>query len=368
MIEVSEELAQVIRAGGFKRSWVADVKVDGTRVLQDIDLAACQVKSNSRARIRTQGSATLTYSDELGRSVVPEDLTSWMTPYATYLTVSMRVASQDGAVIGKVLQGDLKLVGVGDPQQSKVTVNNRLLTVGSSVRLELADAFHVTDKERFLAPSSPSNLSSTWAEIGRLTGLPLLRNVDDAPIGRAVTYQENRLDAVLDLGSILAGVPYVNAAGQVTLLPNEWGAETEPLAIGPDGTITAIDTDTLTDDGIYNQVVVRSFDDDQAVVLATSQVEDGPLRYGGPFGRVPYFASSQFVTTVEDAQAYADALKPVVSTVRAAMYAIQCVPDPRREVGDVVPFEKDGEQLVGRIVERTIAESGPMTLKVEVQR
>lgn len=366
MISVSDELAGLIRAGGFVRECVCDVIVDGERVIEDHPLTRCELRSDAGARIRTQGSALFTYTDELGASIVPTDLTSWLTPYATYLSVSMRISAGD--FTEKVLQGYLKVVGVKDPTDTRALVGDRLISVGSAVRLVLADQFAVTDRERFPVPSSPSQLTSVWAELGVVTGFPLVQNITDTAITRDVTYQENRLDAVFDLAAILEGTPYMTPDGYLTVLPDEWGSEQEALLVGADGTVTRTDPADWTDEGVYNQVVVRSYDSDQATILATREVTSGPLRYGGPFGRVPYFASSQYVTTSGQAADYAEALLPQVSGLPAATYTVQCVPDPRREIGDVVPFTYQGETLVGRIVRRTLAESGPMTLALQVDR
>jgi len=362
MIPVSSELASIIRAGGFHREYVADLIVDGQRVLEDVPLGSCELKSDGNAKVRTQGRAVFEYTDAWGASILPEDVTSWLTPYASYLNVSMRVTA--GGVSEKVLRGVLKIVAVSDPVGPRTGFQQRLITVGSRVSLQLADAFSTTDRERFIAPSGPQDLSSTWAEIGRLTGLPLLRNVPDSGITRAVTYQENRLDAVFDLAAILGGTPYVNPEGKVTIQPDVSGDATEKLSMGPDGTVTSATPSDLTDEGIYNQVVVRTHDDSQSVVLATAEVESGPLRYGGPFGRVPFFASSQYVTSVEQARQYAVEQLARVSAVSSMAYSITCLPDPRREVGDVVPFEVDGRTLVGRIQEITLAAAGLMSLKV----
>lgn len=366
MIETTDELGDVVRSGGFQRRFVADVIVDGERVLKDYPLESCDLTSNGNAKVRTQGTASLVYSDELGRSVVPEDLTSWLTPYATYLSISMLISL--GAFSEKVLQGSMKVTAVSDPVETKVRNGARLITVGSRVGLTFADGFAVTQRERFIAPASPSSLDSVWDEIGRLTGLPLLRNVADAAITRQVTYQDDRLDAVFDLASILDGTPYMTNDGQVAIQPAVWGDEQEPLTVGSEGTITEVRPDQLTSEGIYNQVVVRSHDTDQTKVLATAELTDGPLRYGGPFGKIPYFASSQFVTDEAAAQTYADSLLPKVSSLPAAGYLVRCVPDPRREVGDVIPFDLNGEVLVGQVAERVLSSSGAMTLRMLVDR
>lgn len=367
MITVSDELAAIIPRGGFKRTYVADVVVDGERVLKDLELSTCELVSDGSAKIRNQGSAKVEYSDAVGRSIAPEDAESWFTPYATQLNISMRVASGDFSE--KVLRGTYLVRTVSNPQASTSTYGGRKLTTGSSIELKLADAFRRVERERFPGPASPAG-TTAWDEIGLLTGLPLLRNVADTAIPRDITYEESRLDALFTLGRLLDGIPYMTPAGQVAIQPDAWGSATEALAIGEGGTITrAAAANDLTDEDIYNEVVVRSHDDEQTVVLATARLTTGRLRYGGPFGRVPYFASSEFVTTVEQAQAYADALLPQVSTQRAVPYVIQCIPDPRREVGDVVPFTtEDGRQLVGRIEHVTLGNTGPMTLKVLVER
>jgi hypothetical protein len=364
VITVTSQCASIIRSGGFFHEIIGDVIVDGDRKLTEVSLPGCEITQNRNAKIRTQATARLEYSDELGQTVVPKDLNSWLTPYATYMNIFSRISA--GGFSEKILRGTLKVIGVKDPRESRVKVNSQWLSIGSSVVLTLADAFVVTDRERFPVASSPSSLASVWAEIGNVTGLPLLRNVVDTTIPRAVTYQESRLDAIFDLAQTLGGTPYVNTFGQVTIDPDAWGTATELLTIGPDGTVIEVLPDELTDEGIYNQVVVRTYGTDQVGILATAQLTSGPLRFGGPFGRIPYFASSQYITTPAQAQAYANSLLPKVSTSPASVYMITCLPDPRREVGDVVPFMKDETLLTGRIQELKLADTGPMTLKVLV--
>lgn len=368
MIEVSDELAAVLDAGGFQHFYEADVIVDGQIVLERLPLNACQLDGDADRKVLTQGAATIVYSDELGRSIAPEDFTSWMNPYTTSLVLSL-VVSAGGGFSERVLRGVMKVVAVSDPREHFVSVNDQLLTVGSSVRVRLADAFHVTNEERFAAPSAPSDLDSAWAEIQRVTGLGVLRNVSDAAIPRSVVYQQSRLDGTFELGQLLGGRPFVSREGLVAVLPDAWGEPVARLQIGAEGLVEAVDPAEWSDSGIYNQVVVRSHDNEQVSVLAAAQVLDGPLRFGGPFGRRPYFYSSEFITTEEQAQDYADAQLPKVSTLPAQNYSIQCAPDPRLEVGDVIEFTDRRENvLTGRIVSQTLPGPGRMSLTVQVQR
>lgn len=366
MITVSDDLALVIPRGGFQRYFVADVMVDGVRVLSDLRLAQCDLTSDGTAKIRNQGTVIIEYSDELGQSVVPEDLESWFTPYATSLNISMVIKNSE--IEEKVLRGTYVIRSLGSASSTTKVVGEHRYTVGSRITLRLVDMFRRVQRERFAGPSSPAG-ANAWDELGLLTGLPLARNVDDVAIPRSITYETDRLDAVFTIGRLLEGTPYLDPNNRLTIESDTWGSETEEFALGESGTITQLTPDDITDEGIYNQVVVRSHDDDQVSVLATAELTSGPLRYGGPFGRVPFFASSEFITTTVAAQAYADAQLPLVSSQAAVPYLIQAVVDPRREVGDVVPFTtEDGTALVGRIQKLTLADTGPMTVQVLVNR
>lgn len=369
MIESTPELTRLLSEGdpsAFRTTYIADLIVDGETKLQDVQLTG-ELICDGDNLVLTQGTLTLVYSDELGRSVVPEDLTSWVTPVATFVDVSYRVTV--GSLFEEtILRGRLKVVGVSDPQERNIRFQDRKLTVGSSIRLKVADLFARTNRERFLTPSPPTSLTSAWDELGRLTGLPLDRSVPDVPITRAIVYEENRLEAVESLGSLLGGVPYMTPAGEVSVAPTTWGASVTKLTTGPEGRISRADPDDLSADEVYNGIVVRSWDTDQATILATAYVTEGPLRWGGPFGKVPFFASSQLVKTKEQAQAYANQLLPQKSKMGAVDYTIQCAPDPRLEVWDVIEFEKDKKNYTGRIKKITLPHQGLMTLVVSVPR
>ena len=154
----------------------------------------------------------------------------------------------------------------------------------------------------------------------------------------------------------------MTADGAIALIPDEWGVAVGHLA---DANIERADPDLMADEDFYNAVVVRSHDEEQQTVLARAFLDSGPMRWGG--GRRPYFASSQFITNSTQAQQYADRLLPEVSTRSAVKFSIECVADPRYEVGDVVTFDRHGEIVTGRILKRVLPDTGRMSLVVEVR-
>lgn len=367
MIPSTPEFGQVVAGGEpFESSLSADVVVDGQVVLQGHPVAG-ELVSDGSGKVLTQGTVVFVYSDELGTSILPKDITSWLTPWATWLDVSYRVRL--GGFDQSILRGRFKVTGVSDPVSRTIRFGQRTLTVGSAVTLKLADLFSVTARERFITPGGPTDLTSVYAEIGRLTGFGLDKSgVPDAPISRTVTYQEDRLEAVFDLAAIVNGTPYMTPAGLTRLAPLDWDATVGKLTVGSKGTVIRADPDDLSGDNVYNQVVVRSTDGQDTTVLAHREVETGPLRYGGPFGRIPYFASSQFVTDPVAAAAYAEAQLPKVSRLPAVRYTVQCAPDPRWEVWDVCTLDAGDGPMPARVDKVTLPGSGPMSLSVLVDR
>ncbi|TDW31027.1 hypothetical protein [Cryobacterium psychrophilum] len=366
MIPVSDQMVSAIADGSATSGWVGDLIVDGQVVLRDLEFTG-ELISDSGALVLTQGSLKLNYTDDLGHTIVPEKLTSWLMPFASFIDISYRVTIK-GIFSKKVLRGRLKVIGVTDPQETRIRMADRLITVGSSVQIKVADLFYTTDLERFEAPSGPTDKSSVWAEIQRLTLLPLNRSVPDAAITRTVLYKENRLDAIEELSALIGGRPYITPMGEVSVSPFEWGSPVAKLSMGAGGRVGRASADDLTPEGICNKVSVRSWNDEQATVLAEAIIPTGPLRWGGGHGRVPYFLSSEFVTTQAQAQEWADRTLPLVSVMKAVTYTIQCTADPRLEVWDVIEFEKDGVTIVGRIEKITMPARGQMTLVVSVSR
>jgi hypothetical protein len=131
----------------------------------------------------------------------------------------------------------------------------------------------------------------------------------------------------------------------------------------------------LSNDNVYNAVVVRgTAANGSTIVLAVAELTDGPLRVRNPDGslspyrRVPYYYTSQYITTQEQAQAYADKMLPRVSKLRSLTYDLVETFNPLREVGDVLNVYRLGDSFVCRITDIS-RDTGPtQTLTVTVDR
>lgn len=90
--------------------------------------------------------------------------------------------------------------------------------------------------------------------------------------------------------------------------------------------------------GVYNGVVAMgesSGDTDPIRAVSTIESANDPLRWGGPFGKVPRFYSSSLIVTQEQAQSAAAAM---LQRVKGLPYAVsfEHIPNPALEVGDAV--------------------------------
>lgn len=361
----SEELQGVL-TGSFDTYWYADLYYNGERRLADIPISDVRFSEDADATVQQSGACTVRWTDEFASSVLPTAVTDPLAPFGATLHVSCFVVA--GEFSERVRYGRFLIVDVPSARDEEMQFRGQWITTGSTVQLELREPLAGIQQESFDIPTAPSDLSSTWAEVGRITGAPLVRSVDDAPVPRSIMYPESKLDAVYELMSVvLDAVPHVTSDGALSARPNVWP---DPVA---DVTLDVIESvgSAMSAAQVYNRVVVRATGGDQTAVLAVAEVTSGPLRVRNPDGspspfraRTRYLAS-EFVTTTDQAQAWAESELAKVSTVRSRVAEVVETFNPLRERGDVVRVERNRVWLVGRV--NTIDRSGrTQRLTVEV--
>lgn len=180
-------------------------------------------------------------------------------------------------------------------------------TANGPVSLELEDRMSTIIDSRFLQPRQ-------WeigTEVGDIVDEIVLEIYPDATIvfdddanlsqlGRSLIVEEDRYEALLTLADGLGKIVFWDNEGRLMFqtIPDE----DEPdwvVNAGPDGVMVEASRE-LTREGIFNAVVVNGEGaDEQPPVhaVATNGQENSPTRFGGPFGRVPFFYASPFITT-----------------------------------------------------------------------
>lgn len=350
-------LNQALSTSSFQFWYVADLWYDGIRRLADIPVNITSLTDDDSRAVKSQGKATITWTDEYGASILPEEASDLFSPFGSELAVYAIVATGLGDQ-ERIPMGWYQITDIPNMRDETMfwAPESRIITTGTVLELSLMDRLIQVQRDEFDAPGAPSSLTSIWGEIGLLTGLPLVRSITDAAITRSVVYQEDRLQAVLDLADIIDGVPYMDPNGALTMRTKTWGSVVDTMRRGDAGSIIKIDRG-MSPDGVYNAVIFRGRTNDQTVVWAKSEIDSGSMRTRNadgsrsPTHRRPTFRANEFISTYQQAKDYTESELVRVSTLRSIRWPITETWNPLREVGDVVNVEDEhGAIVLCRIV------------------
>ena len=354
--------------GPVQQWWSADLFYDSERRLADVPLGGVRFQEDAAAKIQQSGSCTITWVDDFGASMSPQQIGDVFAPFGSELHLYSNVTA--GKFSERVPMGVFRITGVPSAQDQTMFFRKQLITTSSVIELEFAERLARTDIERFDLPGGPSQTLSTWLELQRLTGFQVTKNVADAPVTGSLTYEDSRLDSVYDLAKILGGAPHMLSDGSLSIRPDAWGTVVDSLT-RKDSLVKV--GQSMTAERTYNKVVVRSPDTSNQVVLATAEITSGPLRTvnpdgsPSPYGVVPYFAAIPSITDTAAAQVYANSLLPDVSTLQAVRVPVTELINPLRERGDVITIERPTRTLTGRVVSIDRSDKATQQLVVEVQ-
>jgi hypothetical protein len=351
----SPALLDVLK-GSFDARWTADVILDGVRRVQDLPILNPAFDEDSTSLVQGTGSVDVVYQGNFFESIAPKSVADVLSPFGTQLWVYVIVNAGDGFV-ERVPFGHYNVTETPSINSERMLFQGAAVSKGDRISLTLKDLFDGVQHDRFDAPGAPPSLASVWAEVQRLTGLPITRTIADAAIPSTTVYQDDKLQPVYDLGTVLDAVPYLTSDGTVAMRSNVWPGPIDVLQsrhIDPAGTLLAVHPG-MANDTVYNKVVVRTNAADNTAVLATAEVTSGPLRTRNPDGSLspyrsrPYFFSSDFVTTQQQGADTAAQLLPRVSQLRGVTVDLTEVFNPLRENGDVITVKRLGETFVGRV-------------------
>jgi hypothetical protein len=196
---------------------------------------------------------------------------------------------------------------------------------------------------RFVTQSQPVPGNTCLQEIARLVagivpmGVVDLRVIDRAAPGGLV-YQEDRAEAVAKLASTLNAYCYIDGAGDLRVqhtTPVDSGLS---IGAGRQGVAISIDS-TNSRSSIYNAIVARG--EDGATIapywsVAYDNDPSSPTRWTGPYGQVPGFFSSPFITTQAAADASARTRLTNLKKDQEVQFTVQIVPNPAIEPNDIL--------------------------------
>ncbi|NQX36246.1 hypothetical protein [Herbiconiux sp. VKM Ac-2851] len=368
MRQHSAQLREVLALGSFDHEYTFDLYYDRERRRADMPVEDVKLNEDATGTIQQSGSLTVLWTDEFGASLSPSGIGDELAPFGAVIHLFSTITA--GSFRERVLMGQYEITNVPAALDEQAVFQGQNITINSVVDIEFKELLNSVEQDRFDAPYAPRDLSSTWAELARVVGMPIVRSLPDAPISRSVVYEESRIDAIYDLAEQVGGVPHITPEGALAVRPDAWPAPVDTLERGNKGTVVEVQG-ALSSDGVSNRVVIRGRSDEQESILGIAEITEGPLRVRNadgsqsPFRRRTRYFSSEYVTNNDQGAAWARKQLPVVSRLSVTLDVTEFF-NPLRERGDVLRLRRGEDLLLVRILDIR-RDSGPeMDMTVEV--
>lgn len=210
-----------------------------------------------------------------------------------------------------------------------------------SVGLTCAGLMFLVEEARLVSPFQPTG--DLAASIRSVVEPAVSVVFDPALVNRGVpvgmNFEDSRIEALNELCDAWPADYVMTAEGYLYVYSP--AASRTPVAMiseAAGGTVVEI-TGRSTREGAYNAVVARGQTSAGAQFQAVAyDISGGPKAYGGPFNPlpVPYFFQSPLLTDMSQARSSAETILARLQRDTSRQFAVEIVPDPRLQLGDLV--------------------------------
>jgi len=359
------EALSIVEGGSFGFTVVCDVLRGRNRALKDVSPVDWSLSGDFDAKVKTKGQVTFAYQDEFGESFMPRSAGDTFAPFGS--VVKMYGLLSLGAYEERIQLGTYRIKDAPEASEETVTVNGRALST-AVVKVNLSDLFYAADVP-FMRLENPAALTSAWAEIARVSKLPVTRTVDDVAIPASVVYSRNRLSTVQQLAGVLGGRAYMRSDATIGVVPDDVG---DPVLDLRDGELTGKIIDvghSMTADDTFNAVYGDFEDANGRPIYAAARITDGPLSVDGPFGERPVEYpgdQKQFIKTQTAADTAVANHLAKVSKGSPLEIPVTMTPHPLVEFDTVRVHRPGGGSFVGRVVKWSLARGRATEVTVRV--
>lgn len=360
--------------GGFFRLTVqVDAWRDGRCIAQDLPVSGGSLTVTDGQAIRSR--LTLSITDPDGE-FTPRSMSDPLAPFGSELNVKAGITV--GPMTEMLSLGWFPIQSAESHEEfgtyERPDEPGRVYRVvrGATTLIEALDRAQLVAEDRFMTREQPTAGGTVLGEIARLLGgrVPYAGSsgVTDRSIPAKFTYDDDRLKGVTDLADVVDADLIFTPNGSALIKGRAAAAPVWTIPDGPGGYRVSM-TRRMQRDGVYNAVVARGQTDDNQTLQGIAVTVDGPTRYNGPFGRVPYFYASPLLGTQNAVNEAAQTVLSRISTVKPQKVQVVCVLNPALTAGDTVRLPVSGGYIDGRVAEITFpleSEATTMTLGVTI--
>jgi|GEM_PF-5615616 len=360
-------LENVLRDSHSQRL-IVDVFHGSDRVMQGLELTDWEIEFDLTRDVKMSGGATIAYQSVSGESLVPTGTEGVLSPFKARLLLTMEITAGDFTEL--ITIGWAKVIGAPSGVDYHVTTTFGRFVTASVVQIEWRGLEEIVRRRGFRSPEQPPSLTSTYAELRRITGMTVVNTVADVALPSGITYETNqggRLAGVQTLWDNLGCVGVIDQSGAWVGVPKVPGASVGTLSLGKTGTVVDVGYEVDTDT-VYNCVVGTFEDTDRNPIYAVAEVKSGPLATTGLYGENTRYYSSPLVQTQAGADSAVQAILSQSIGGQTYLVPIKCISNPLYELGDVLTLAKWSRPLQGRMITARLTPDAVMEVTLEVQR
>lgn len=362
----SDDLADVLTGSISRRLW-ADVFFGSDRQMQGLELTGWTIDWDLTSDIKSNGSATVVYQSEAGESLVPEGTGGVLSPFKARLLLSVEVSAE--TFTETVVLGWYQITGITAAYDNYMDGPAGKTVVSSVVKIEFMSLDETVRRRGFRLPENPPANASTYAELRRITGMPVAATVADKNVNPAITYETSeggRLKAVQSHFGFLGGVGVVDTSGAWRLIPHAIGDPVGSLVVGPNGTVTDVGY-SIDTTNVFN-VVIGTGEGPNREPLYYPAVATGALDPSGLYTENTTYYNSSTATTQEQLTAETEAVLSQSVGGQTYEVPVQCIFNPLYELGDVLQVVGHTRDISGRVVKVSLSDAALMNVTLEVPR
>lgn len=359
--------------GSFGLSCTASASREGTTTPLDVGPGSVWVEEWTGQSVSS--TLTLVVVDATG-ALLSSDLASPLAPFGQRVTVSAQVMV-GSQVIEQIPMGTYRIDEPDEGEEQWWRYSNGVWVPSASVVTvkavdlldEVADNILMSD----FVPSGTIYSDSLRLLDGLLPMGPWAAS-GASPGG---TWADSRIAALAALADAVGRVPAMSRVG--AYLPRSLAVKGTPdwtPKLGDPGAVLAAFTRALSASGVYNAVLVTGETDDQKPTRGVDYVKEGPLRWGGPFGRRVLKETNPLAKTDALATSFAVGRLANLLAKLTVPITVRCSANPALEVLDTLGItlptsggkDADARVLAGLVtrIELPLDGSADMTVTAAV--
>jgi len=317
---------------------------------------------------RVQGQGNLLIADPDG-SIWPRNIASAIAPGGS----RVRIAYQYGATQLTVPLGVWRIRKVTPHIHllpRRITNQTQLIPSGGTVAIEIDEELASLELDRLDIGERHSQAPTILDEVQRLANPYMLVHRDptvtNAPLPRIEYESEMRLEVIQQLLDRINATYRMRGNGQLEIVPATGTPTAWPVEPYDGGTMITISM-SMSDDGLVNAVTSHVTLEDETTLVGRARLAEGPLAWGGPFGRVPAFRGANLATTQQEVDADAQTALARLSTAGDIPITLETLANPGLQLHDRVPLLipdfPTPHTVTARVTAMTLAGSDGVTAK-----